>query len=657
MSTADLRTGSPKRVALVTNELRGFLPGGGLGTATTFLAIALARMGHRAEIRCFRPPTRIDPYWGGLYAEAGVDLQFVPQHDLPIEPPHFARMHNVELSLTADPPDVVIVQDIGAPAYAALRSRHLGLGLEHTLFVVYCHGTRRWVTEMSRKIRVKNLSDLLGVSALERTSLELADVVVSPSAYLVEWMRGQRWQLPERTLVIPYLTRSGATGEPSPRPASTDRNGHVERLAFFGRLEEKKGLVPFAAGVSALEPALLEQLEVEFIGKATPAWPLERVEALLSETARRSLRRISFETALDQHEALDRLGRPGTLAVMPSLGDNSPNTVYECLERGISFIASQVGGIAELVDPADRARVLFEPTPEGVADALRRVLSEGEVPRPARPAFDDATSLARWAGVLATLPDRPSRAAERPAVNVVVVVEPTGSQEALGRCLAALRDQSYGELRVIVEPTRAAGVKAAEADWIIFLDARDVSERELVETLVQAQAASGADVVTCAVHLRDDAGPETLHFFPGEPGGLAVLSNGYGTVALLRRSLLGDLSLPWRVEDPDWPLLAWLSARGATIVSVPKPLVTRVLRPGSIERNPEDALLVTEHLGRGLPDSQASLARLAAGLAADAHASAPGSAGVFRRASDVLRNEGIVELVRRGGLRLVRSVR
>ena len=74
-----------------------------------------------------------------------------------------------------------------------------------------------------------------------------------------------------------------------------------------------------------------------------------------------------FETKLDQHEALARLSERGTLAVMPSLEDNSPNTVYECLERSIPFMASNVGGIPELVAPEDRPRVLFEPTAEGVA--------------------------------------------------------------------------------------------------------------------------------------------------------------------------------------------------------------------------------------------------------------------------------------------------
>ena len=113
-------------------------------------------------------------------------------------------------------------------------------------------------------------------------------------------------------------------------------------------------------------------MELEFIGKTTATWTRERVEQLLTEETTRALRRVSFEGELDQTEALERLSRPGTLAVTPSLGDNSPNTVYECIERGIPLIASNIGGIPELIAADDRARVLFECAEAGTATRTRR---------------------------------------------------------------------------------------------------------------------------------------------------------------------------------------------------------------------------------------------------------------------------------------------
>ena len=62
--------------------------------------------------------------------------------------------------------------------------------------------------------------------------LELADVVVSPSRYVIDWMQAQGWRVPADTRVIPYLTRFVATGEAQPRVDVA--TGPVRRVAFFG---------------------------------------------------------------------------------------------------------------------------------------------------------------------------------------------------------------------------------------------------------------------------------------------------------------------------------------------------------------------------------------------------------------------------------------
>jgi O-antigen biosynthesis protein len=619
-----------KRVTLVADELLGYVKTGGLGTATTYLALGLARQGHEVELLYVgQPPTApMVADWARLYESEGVGIRILERSSDAVEPSFFARMRDTEQALRIDPPDIVITQDLAAPAYTALRQRQLGFAFDSTLFVVYCHGTRQWITDVSRKVRV--LPGALALSVLERQSVELADLVVAPSDYVVDWMRTQRWRLPDSTVVIPHLTRAAALAEPPPRVEASDER--VRRIAFFGRLEERKGLRPFLQGVNALDGRLLENVELEFIGRATPAWTPDRIEAFISESARGALRGISFETDLDQDEALSRLARPGTLAVMPSFAETFGNTVRECLDWGIPFIASNAAAIEELVAPEDRERVLFEPTPDGVEAALRRALGNGNALLPARAAFDTADSLAAWADVLATAPVRRSAAVEQTDPDVDVVVVQRGSTPAPARCLEGLRRQGYRRFRVIAA-ARHTGLEAAAAPFVVFLDGDDEPDEELLETLVRAQVASGADVVSCGLRLQGENGTPTLHFFLGEPGGLAVLSNSYGTVALIRRSLLVDLATSWPVEgDPDWPLLARLSVAGARIVSVPLPLVTRGARPGTIEQHPSDALLVVEQFERALPSPVRSAARLAAGLAAAAGTSRAGRPSTLRRA-------------------------
>ncbi len=232
------------------------------------------------------------------------------------------------------------------------------------------------------------------MAELERATAELADAVVSPSRYLLGWMRGRGWALPDRSLAVPLLTEGALFGRAAQPPAASP----VSRIAYFGRVEDRKGIQPFLRAVAGLGHARLARLELHLLGSTSVAWTPERLAGELGEAALASLRAFEAHTALTRTEALALLRRPGTLAVIPSLDDNSPNTVYECLEAGVPMIASAVGGIPELVAEEDRERVLFEPSPAGIRAALERALDADTPFAAARPAFDADRLGARVGG-------------------------------------------------------------------------------------------------------------------------------------------------------------------------------------------------------------------------------------------------------------------
>ena len=625
---------SGRRITLVSDELRG-IQGGGLGTVFTYLAIALARLGNTVDVLYFgQAPASIEPEWAEQYDRWGVAVHVLPRSEACVEPAHFGRLLDIDGALDAARPDVVIAQDLAGAAYVPLRRRQLGLGFDDMLFIVRCSGTRRWITDAARKVRVH--PGALAVTVLERATLELADVVVAESRYMVDWMRAEGWRLPEATHVIPSVLESGATGK-APAQAQLDPGGRVRRLAFFGRLEERKGVRPFLAALNELEPHALAGVELEFIGPPTPAWPPARVGELLSSRTTAALRSIRFATNLERRQALESLAQPGTLAVMPSLEDNSPSTVYECLELGIPFIASGVGGTQELIAEDDRARVVFQPTTDGIRAALLRALTEDQL-RPVQAAFDDADSVGRWNELVSTTPPRRHRSCDPPRIDVIVTAT-TGTGDAAAS-IAGLGHSRYERSRIVlvsprasehigdrltvvqtqatsVEAARTVGLNATDAPWVVFLEAGDVPQQDWLEHLGQAQAASGADVVTCGVVLPE--GRQRL--FLGDPGGLGAVSNAYGAVALIRRSSLPepDGVSPAALADPDWQLLARLAASGASIVSIPFPLVARHRPPADAATNPTDALLAVNELERILPPAARSLARLAGGLAASSN--------------------------------------
>jgi hypothetical protein len=196
---------------------------------------------------------------------------------------------------------------------------------------------------------------------------------------------------------------------------------------------------------------------------------------------------VSFETQLDQPEALARLARPGTLVVMPSFEETFGNTVRECLDYGIPFVASNAAALRELVAAEDQERVLFEPTGEGVARALQRVLEAKTGWQPARAAFDPDRALTEWQKIVQTQAEPPApAAAERPAVDVA-----RGSR---------------------AQP--AAPPPAGSAPFVLFVADEDEADGDLIPTLVRGQHVSDADVVTCAVRVGAQA---TSHFFHGQP--------------------------------------------------------------------------------------------------------------------------------------------
>src|SRR5438105_1266801 len=442
-----------RRITLVADELRG-IQGGGLGTVFTYLAIALARLGNAVDVLYFgRAPASLEPGWGDVYERWGVSVHVLPRSEVRVEPAHFGRLLEIDRALEAARPDVVIAQDLAGAAYVPLRRRQIGLGFDNTLFIVRCSGTRRWITDAARKVRVH--PGALAVTVLEQAALELADVVVAESQYMVDWMRDQGWRLPEATHVIPSVLEAGATGASAPK-AQLDPDGRVRRIVFFGRLEERKGVRPLLAALNALEPRVLAGIQLELLGPPTPAWPPERVRKLLSPRTTAAFGSVQF-TSLDRQEALARLARPGTLPVMPSLEDNSPSTVYECLELGIPFIASAVGGTAELIAEPDRQRALFEPTAAGIESALRRVLLDRL--RPVRASFDDAESLNTWAELVATATAATPRVSEPPAVDVIVTRQ--SADDDATNCSTALTRGGYRDFELTVVTGHDARLAAA----------------------------------------------------------------------------------------------------------------------------------------------------------------------------------------------------
>jgi glycosyltransferase involved in cell wall biosynthesis len=617
---------------VVASEILGVPGTGGPGTADSFLAIALGRHGHQVELLVApgRDVSQLSPEWKDTYAAANVQLRPL-LGDRSVRPAFLAPSSHVHEALRSDPPDVVVADDWRALAYAALRSRQLGVSLGATAFVVYCHGPARVFAEAARK--VPDTLGRFGEEVAQRACFELADAVVSPSEWLVSWLRDHHWPMRDSVRVIPNLWESTALEKTAAPVAAGSR---IRRLAFFGQLREGKGIGVFLSSLRKVDRALLDGIELVFLGH-TRRWTLEQLKDALGADVVDRLASVRLETGLERAAAIEELEVLGTLAVMPSLLENSPYAVAECIEHRIPFLAANVGGTPELVADEDRARVLHPPTADSFAGALERALASATGIEPARPGRAPEESLTAWLELIeAVVP--PPRPAGPTAARVAVVAR---GDQSLSRAQTLAQETRSAEVEVITAESRRDGLYRSAADWVVFLDDEDEPDGRMLDALVAAQAASEADVVTCAVRPGDDL--DAVQVFLGEPGPLGLVENQYGVLGLVRASLAaGQPSLDGAV-DADWLLFARLALAGARVVSNPEALSVHRGRVGKVGDIPGDGLAVLEAFevqdaGRlhDLPQLTATLAASLARLEAQPAVAVP-NRGIARRGLGVLR--------------------
>ena len=181
----------------------------------------------------------------------------------------------------------------------------------------------------------------------------------------------------------------GRLGRTTPRPASAAGQG----TDFFGRLEERKGLGLFCDALDLLVGMDPPLFTVSFLGKSARIAGRDAM-GYIEERASEWPFAWRIIPDRDQQGALAFLRQGGRLAVIPSLVDNLPNAVLECLAARIPFVASRSGGIPEAIAAEDVDRVTFPTDPLALAERLRTALRDGVAL--AQPAVDPEENRHQW---------------------------------------------------------------------------------------------------------------------------------------------------------------------------------------------------------------------------------------------------------------------
>lgn len=567
------------RVAIASYEFVGVVRNGGIGTACTELALALGRDGHEVDM-IFTGTGDLDDAefgrWQEHYRALGVNLERAPHE---VASPCDSVIHSAEHSLalyrmlkTRDeqrPYDAIhFVESLGHGFYSLLAKRN-GLAFQRATTVVCTHSPRRWLAEAHQLpfAHPAELSD----EFLENRCLELADVVLSPSAHVLDWLRERGVRLPERSYVQQYVTDFDRREAAPPKPAP------VEELVFFGRLERRKGILTFCDALDLLtaEPppglrrvTLLgkESVSGEYLAERAAAWPWD----------------WQVHSDLDRDAALEYLSAPGRLAVMASTMDNSPNVVYEALGLGLAFLASRGGGTGELVHPDDFERVTYDPRDPELREVDRAESAS------MRPVHSGRVLAARLREVVAVEP-RPARFAVPPAAN-------RETHLAWHRAIAASTQAPPPAPASVPESIDVRQLRVATADGsdlLLVADPKAEFVPRLAPALAAAAASSGAAFITSLGSFEVDVEGigESIFLPSGGPAAMGLVGNCAGTgVVLARREALeriGVLGEHERAPLSITELLSRAALAGERIDVLPEVLFrlpTAVAPDGSVAR-------------------------------------------------------------------------
>jgi glycosyltransferase involved in cell wall biosynthesis len=359
------------------------------------------------------------------------------------------------------------------------------------------------------------------VEFCEQRCIEMADILVSPSRYLIDWFVAQGFKLPKNSFVIKNLppARWQEIGSKNSLPA-------LSEIVFLGKQIELKGVTLFCDAIDSLK--LGDEYRVTFLGRPAKV-DFQNSLGYIGQRAASWNAKIQFLLEVNTDEILEYCTNSKRLIVIPSYMENSPYVVMECLQAACRFIASDVGGIPELIKHEDWNYTLFQPNTNSLAACILQYLKTPF--SPPRPSYAKEYIEESWVtlhkSILSAERVLPEHVARRKVsvciahhnrphlvlraiesilfqqdVELEIVVVDDGSSEINMEALSFVREKvKFENIRWVftsnegLSHARNAAAEASTSDVLLFVDDDDIVLQGAIGEMLDVMNFTGADIV------------------------------------------------------------------------------------------------------------------------------------------------------------------